>query len=47
MNVVAIPDNEPAADSFDGESPTGEWALSVSDHAAQDIGELESWSIQF
>lgn len=31
---------------FDGEVPTGDWTLSLSDHAAQDVGTLTSWSVE-
>lgn len=30
---------------FDGVAPNGEWTLHVSDHAGQDVGTLESWTL--
>ncbi len=31
---------------FDGEVPTGDWTLALSDHAAQDEGTLTGWSLE-
>lgn len=33
--------------TFNGESPLGEWTLSITDNAGQDVGTLDSWSITF
>ncbi len=33
--------------AFDGEDLGGTWRLTVSDHATQDSGFLESWSLHF
>jgi subtilisin family serine protease/subtilisin-like proprotein convertase family protein len=34
-------------DAFNGELITGDWILSVSDNAGQDLGTLNSWSVTF
>ncbi|MEQ1826241.1 MAG: S8 family serine peptidase [Pirellula sp.] len=38
--------SEPLA-NFNGESPNGTWTLIVADTAAEDIGTLNNWSMQF
>ena len=32
--------------AFDGEDSTGTWSLTVADHASQDVGQLQSWSLR-
>jgi len=32
---------------FTGEAVTGTWSLSVSDNGAQDVGQLDSWNLEF
>tara|TARA_B100000519_G_scaffold32236_1_gene22479 strand:- start:18767 stop:21253 length:2487 start_codon:yes stop_codon:yes gene_type:complete len=36
-----------SVDSFNGEMMNGDWVLSISDNAGQDLGTLNSWSLSF